>query len=109
VARNIDGVLLLTPVVSIPERELIVWERPALAERIRTGIAETQTGRTVDVGDFTGYATDTTVCRRFKPAGALLARTRDRDQFSTIVLKQPCDQKAPVVRLRLIRRSSRAS
>jgi hypothetical protein len=26
VARNIDGVLLLTPVVSIPERELIVWE-----------------------------------------------------------------------------------
>jgi hypothetical protein len=59
VARNIDGVLLLTPVVSIPERELIVWENPALAERIRTGITETQTGRTVDLGDFTGYATDT--------------------------------------------------
>ncbi len=33
VARDIDGVLLLTPVVSIPERELIVWENPALAER----------------------------------------------------------------------------
>jgi hypothetical protein len=59
VARNIDGVLLLTPVVSIPERELIVWENPALAERIRTGITETQTGRTVDLGDFIGYATDT--------------------------------------------------
>jgi hypothetical protein len=59
VARNIDGVLLLTPVVSIPERELIVWEKPALAERIRIGIAETQAGHTVDLGDFTGYTTDT--------------------------------------------------
>jgi hypothetical protein len=59
VARNIDGVLLLTPVVSIPERELIAWENPALAERIRTGIAEAQAGRTVDLGDFTGYATNT--------------------------------------------------
>ncbi|MGQ0717545.1 MAG: hypothetical protein ACT4NP_09570 [Pseudonocardiales bacterium] len=59
VARNIDSVLLLTPVVPIPERELIVWENPALAERIRIGIVETQTGRTVDLGDFTAYATDT--------------------------------------------------
>lgn len=59
VARNIDGVLLLTPVVSIPERELIVWENPGLAERIRAGIAEAQAGRTVDLGDFTGYTTDT--------------------------------------------------
>ncbi|MGA9311913.1 MAG: hypothetical protein WBV74_16305 [Pseudonocardiaceae bacterium] len=58
-ARNIDGVLLLTPVVSIPERELIVWAKPALAERIRIGITEAQAGRTVDLGDFTGYATDT--------------------------------------------------
>ncbi|MGH4011419.1 MAG: hypothetical protein ACRDTH_25190 [Pseudonocardiaceae bacterium] len=58
-ARNIDSVLLLTPVVSIPERELIVWENPALAERIRIGIVETQAGRTVDLGDFTAYATDT--------------------------------------------------
>ena len=58
-ARNIDGVLLLTPVVSIPERELIVWAKPALAERICIGITEAQAGRTVDLGDFTGYATDT--------------------------------------------------
>ena len=58
-ARTIDGVLLLTPVVSIPERELIVWAKPALAERIRIGITEAQAGRTVDLGDFTGYATDT--------------------------------------------------
>ncbi len=59
VARDIDGVLLLTPVVSIPERELIVWENPALAERIHTGIAEAQAGRTVELGDLTGYASDT--------------------------------------------------
>lgn len=28
-----------------PERELIVWENPALAERIRTGITEAQAGQ----------------------------------------------------------------
>jgi hypothetical protein len=27
VERNIDGVLILTPVVSIPEREMIVWRK----------------------------------------------------------------------------------
>ncbi|HEX5346853.1 MAG TPA: hypothetical protein VFW64_07085 [Pseudonocardiaceae bacterium] len=36
--------LLLTLGVSIPERELIVWENPAFAERIRTGITEAQAG-----------------------------------------------------------------
>lgn len=59
VSRNIDGVLLLTPVVSIPERELIVWQNPALAERIRAAMTEAQAGRTVDLGEFTAYATDT--------------------------------------------------
>ena len=58
-ARDIDGVPLLTPVVSIPERELIVWENPALAERIRTGITEAHAGPTVDLGDFTGCSSDT--------------------------------------------------
>jgi hypothetical protein len=44
VARNIDGVLLLTSVVSISERELIVWEKPALAEPSASGLPTPKRG-----------------------------------------------------------------
>src|ERR1700684_4170404 len=55
VERNIDGVLLLIPVVSIPEREMIVWRKPDLAAEIREGIAEAERGETVDLGSFAQY------------------------------------------------------
>ncbi|MFF2751943.1 hypothetical protein ACFVVA_41210 [Kitasatospora sp. NPDC058048] len=55
VESNPDGVLLLTPVVSIPEREMQVWTDPLLAERIRAGIEQAQRGETVDLGDFSKY------------------------------------------------------
>ncbi|MFJ9460907.1 hypothetical protein ACIRST_38290 [Kitasatospora sp. NPDC101447] len=55
VESNPDGVLLLTPVVSIPEREMQVWTDPLLAERIRVGIEQAQRGETVDLGDFSEY------------------------------------------------------
>ncbi|MFB7669568.1 hypothetical protein ACFC1R_37640 [Kitasatospora sp. NPDC056138] len=55
VASTPDGVLLLTPVVSIPEREMQVWTDPLLAERIRTGIGQAQRGETLDLGDFSQY------------------------------------------------------
>ncbi|WP_049653487.1 hypothetical protein [Kitasatospora sp. MY 5-36] len=55
VESNPDGVLLLTPVVSIPEREMQVWTNPLLAERIRAGIEQAQRGETVDLGDFSKY------------------------------------------------------
>ncbi|GAB7188963.1 hypothetical protein ATKI12_8794 [Kitasatospora sp. Ki12] len=55
VESNPDGVLLLTPVVSIPEREMQVWTDPLLAERIRAGIEQAQRGETVDLGDFSEY------------------------------------------------------
>ncbi|HEX3732175.1 MAG TPA: hypothetical protein VHU91_04535 [Mycobacteriales bacterium] len=58
VATNDDGVLLLTPVVSIPERELGVWEDGQLAARVRKGVSEAQRGTTVDLGDFTVYVED---------------------------------------------------
>jgi hypothetical protein len=58
VAANPDGVLLLTPVVSIPERELPVWQDPELAAEIREAIAEAEAGRTVDMGDFSKYLDD---------------------------------------------------
>ncbi len=58
VERNIDGVLLLIPVVSIPEREMIVWRNPELATSVREGIAQAETGQTVDLGSFEKYADD---------------------------------------------------
>src|SRR5262249_30973219 len=40
VEQRIDGVLLLIPVVSIPEREMIVWRNPELASEIREALDE---------------------------------------------------------------------
>ncbi|HEX5496235.1 MAG TPA: hypothetical protein VFX70_16850 [Mycobacteriales bacterium] len=53
-----DGVIVLAPVVSIPEREMVAWENPRLAEQVRTAIADDEAGRTVDLGDFIRYADD---------------------------------------------------
>jgi hypothetical protein len=55
VETNPDGVLLLTPVVSIPEREMQVWTDPHLAQRIRTGIEQAKAGKTINRGDFSQY------------------------------------------------------
>jgi hypothetical protein len=56
VAVNSDGVLLLTPVVSIPERELLVWQDSQLAERIRQAVVAAEAGRTVDLGSYGTHA-----------------------------------------------------
>jgi hypothetical protein len=53
-----DGVIVLTPVVSIPEREMLVWERPDLAAQVRQSVADAEAGLGVDLGDFTQYADD---------------------------------------------------
>jgi len=58
VRRNVDGVLLLIPVVSIPEREMIVWRNPELAGEIREGLRAAERGETVDRGSFQQYASD---------------------------------------------------
>jgi hypothetical protein len=58
VERNLDGVLLLIPVVSIPEREMIVWRNPELAAEIRQGLADAEEGRTSDLGGFGEYLGD---------------------------------------------------
>ena len=55
VERNVDGVLLLIPVVSIPEREMIVWRNPELAAEIREGLAAAERGETEDLGSFGQY------------------------------------------------------
>jgi hypothetical protein len=55
VHRNVDGVLLLIPVVSIPEREMIVWRNPELAGEIREGLRAAERGETEDLGSFQQY------------------------------------------------------
>lgn len=50
-----DGVIVLMPVVSIPEREMLVWEDPRLAEQIRKAVDDAENGQTVDLGDFSRY------------------------------------------------------
>ena len=58
VAVNDQGEILLTPLVSIPKRELIVWENEQLRASLARGLADSAAGRVVDLGDFTQYADD---------------------------------------------------
>jgi hypothetical protein len=58
VERNVDGVLLLIPVVSIPEREMVVWRNSELAAEIREGLAAAERGETEDLGSFEQYLDD---------------------------------------------------
>jgi hypothetical protein len=57
VEQRVDGVLLLIPVVSIPEREMIVWRNPELAAEIREALEESEHGTTADLGSFSQYDT----------------------------------------------------
>lgn len=56
VAVNDDGQILLTPLVSIPRRELIVWENQMLRESLARGLAEAAAGETESLGSFAQYA-----------------------------------------------------
>ena len=58
VAVNDDGQILLTPLVSSPRRELIVWEDQLLRESLARGLAEAAAGETVDLGSFAEYLDD---------------------------------------------------
>jgi hypothetical protein len=42
-------------IMSIPEREMPVWQDPELAADIREAIADAEAGRTADLGDFRTY------------------------------------------------------
>lgn len=55
VESTVDGVIRLTPIIAIPEREMIVWENPELAESIREGLQAVRKGKTADLGDFSQY------------------------------------------------------
>ncbi|MHA6513218.1 hypothetical protein [Tessaracoccus sp. Z1128] len=58
VAVNDEGQILLTPLVSIPRRELIVWENQMLRESLARGLAEAAAGETESLGSFAQYADD---------------------------------------------------
>ena len=51
-----DGSILLTPLVSVPKRELLLWEDERLRASLARGLAESAAGDTVDLGDFARYA-----------------------------------------------------
>jgi hypothetical protein len=53
-----DGVIVLTAVVSLLEREMPVGERPDLAAQVRQSGANADAGLGVDLGDITHYADD---------------------------------------------------
>lgn len=53
---DVDGVVILTPVISIPKRELPVWTDPELRKRLDDGLEAIERGeRGTDRGDFTQY------------------------------------------------------
>lgn len=58
VAVGEDGTIVLTPLVSIPKRELIVWENQQLRESLARGLVQSGAGETVDLGDFTQFVDD---------------------------------------------------
>lgn len=58
IAVSEDGEILLTPLVSIPKRELLVWENSLIREELAEGLRQSAAGETVDLGDFTQFAED---------------------------------------------------
>ncbi len=52
VAVNDEGEILLTPLVSIPKRELFLWENPEIRDELARGLQESANGELVDLGSF---------------------------------------------------------
>ena len=46
VSTSDDGAILLTPMASIPARELLVWENAEVRESLMRGLLEVSLGRT---------------------------------------------------------------
>lgn len=56
VAVSADGEILLTPLVSVPKRELLVWEDELVRASLGRGLAQSAANETIDLGDFSQYA-----------------------------------------------------
>ena len=53
VSTRASGEILLTPVASIPKRELLVWENKELRSSLLRGLADSAEGRISRRGDLT--------------------------------------------------------
>ena len=58
IAVSDDGEILLTPLVSIPRRELLVWEDELVRASLARGVADSAAGDVVDLGSFEQDAED---------------------------------------------------
>jgi hypothetical protein len=58
VAVNAEGEILLTPLVSIPRRELLVWDDAGIRAALVRGLEHSSKDETSEGGDFTRYAED---------------------------------------------------
>lgn len=56
VAISDNGEILLTPLVSIPRRELIVWENQLVRDDLAEGLRQSAAGETVNIGSFAMFA-----------------------------------------------------
>ena len=56
VAVNAEGEILLTPLVSIPRRELLVWDDEGIRAALVRGLEHSAKDETSEGGDFTRYA-----------------------------------------------------
>jgi hypothetical protein len=59
VAVNDDGEILLTPLVSIPKRELLVWEDSQVREALSRSLLQSAEGKVKRRGSFSQYAEPT--------------------------------------------------
>lgn len=55
VAVNDHGDILLTPLVTIPKRELLIWEDEKVRASLAAGLAQSAANDVVDLGDFTQF------------------------------------------------------
>jgi len=55
VAVNDDGEVLLTPLASIPARELVVWQNDELRAAVTAGLADSAAGRVTSLGSFAAF------------------------------------------------------
>ena len=53
---NDAGQILLDPVVSIPQRELWLWQNPDALASVQKGIQQSAAGASHDLGSFAQYA-----------------------------------------------------
>lgn len=58
ISVNDDGQILLTPLVSIPKRELIIWENQVLRESLARGLVQAAAEETDDLGSFAEFLDD---------------------------------------------------